>query len=174
MSLAGKPDIDTVTAARMVRPYAWVLDRVGDEGIRLTGAGYLPPAHVEAAATELGRAAWDTRNVLRRLGGLTGRSPALRGGVTEHRPSGFRPRCRGHLAGRRQATLRARHWARDTGHATLGTRHWAHDTGLSAYQGQPGPRASSGRTARSARRTSSSGSRKWSATLAKVAFPPAR
>ena len=38
----------------MVRPYAWVLDRVGDEGIRLTGAGYLPPAHVEAAATELG------------------------------------------------------------------------------------------------------------------------
>ncbi len=38
----------------MVRPYAWLLDRVGDEGIRLTGAGYLPPAHVEAAATELG------------------------------------------------------------------------------------------------------------------------
>ena len=53
-ALAGKPDIDTVTAARMVRPYAWLLDRVGDEGIRLTGAGYLPPAHVEAAATELG------------------------------------------------------------------------------------------------------------------------
>ncbi len=53
-ALAGKPDIDTVTAARMARPYTWVLDRVGDEGIRLTGAGYLPPAHVEAAATELG------------------------------------------------------------------------------------------------------------------------
>jgi Plasmid pRiA4b ORF-3-like protein len=53
-ALAGKPDIDTVTAARMVRPYAWLLDRVGDEGIRLTGAGYLPPAHVEAAATEPG------------------------------------------------------------------------------------------------------------------------
>ncbi len=53
-ALAGKPDIDTVTAVRMVRPYAWLLDRVGDEGIRLTGAGYLPPAHVEAAATELG------------------------------------------------------------------------------------------------------------------------
>jgi len=53
-ALAGKPDIDTVTAARMVRPYAWLLDRAGDEGIRLTGAGYLPPAHVEAAATELG------------------------------------------------------------------------------------------------------------------------
>jgi len=27
-ALAGKPDIDTVTAARMVRPYAWLLDRV--------------------------------------------------------------------------------------------------------------------------------------------------
>ena len=38
----------------MVRPYVWLLDRAGDEGIRLTGAGYLPPAHVEAAATELG------------------------------------------------------------------------------------------------------------------------
>jgi len=53
-ALAGKPDIDTATAARMVRPYTWLLDRVGAEGIRLTGAGYLPPAHVEAAATELG------------------------------------------------------------------------------------------------------------------------
>lgn len=53
-ALAGKPDIDTATAARMVRPYVWLMDRVGDDGIRLTGAGYLPPAHVEAAATELG------------------------------------------------------------------------------------------------------------------------
>jgi hypothetical protein len=53
-ALADKPDIDTAAAARMVRPYAWLIDRVGDNGIRLTGAGYLPPAHVEAAATELG------------------------------------------------------------------------------------------------------------------------
>jgi hypothetical protein len=53
-ALTRKPDIDTVTAARMVRPYAWLMDRVGGEGIRLTGAGYLPPVHVEAAATELG------------------------------------------------------------------------------------------------------------------------
>jgi hypothetical protein len=53
-ALAGKPDVDSVTAARMVRPYAWLLDRVGNEGIRLTGAGYLPPAHVEATTTELG------------------------------------------------------------------------------------------------------------------------
>ncbi|MBP2369081.1 plasmid pRiA4b ORF-3 family protein [Pseudonocardia parietis] len=46
--------LDADTAARMVRPYTWLLDRVGDRGITLTSAGYLPPAHVEAAATELG------------------------------------------------------------------------------------------------------------------------
>jgi hypothetical protein len=46
--------VDAGTATRMVRPYAWLLDRVGDGGIKLTGAGYLPPAHVEAAVTELG------------------------------------------------------------------------------------------------------------------------
>jgi hypothetical protein len=37
----------------MVRPYAWLLDRVGTDGIRLTGAGYLPPADVAAASAEL-------------------------------------------------------------------------------------------------------------------------
>jgi hypothetical protein len=41
-------------AARMVRPYSWLLDRVGTEGIKLTGAGYLPPAQVEAAMVALG------------------------------------------------------------------------------------------------------------------------
>ncbi len=46
--------IDADTAARMLRPYTWLLDRVGDDGITLTGAGYLPPTHVEAAAAELG------------------------------------------------------------------------------------------------------------------------
>jgi Plasmid pRiA4b ORF-3-like protein len=60
-SLIGKAlnepvEIDTETAARMVHPYTWLLDRVGDEGITLTAAGYLPPSHVEAAATELGLA----------------------------------------------------------------------------------------------------------------------
>ncbi len=45
--------VDTETAARMVHPYTWLLDRVGTEGITLTGAGYLPPVHVEAALTEL-------------------------------------------------------------------------------------------------------------------------
>lgn len=46
--------VDAATATRMVRPYTWLLDRVGDEGIKLTGAGYLPPLHVEAAVTDLG------------------------------------------------------------------------------------------------------------------------
>ncbi|MPZ79994.1 MAG: hypothetical protein GEV28_06165 [Actinophytocola sp.] len=40
----------------MVHPYTWLLDRVGADGITLTGAGYLPPAHVQAAVTELGLA----------------------------------------------------------------------------------------------------------------------
>src|SRR5439155_20198883 len=46
--------VDPATAARMARPYRWLLDRVGDNGIKLTSAGYLPPAHVEAAVAELG------------------------------------------------------------------------------------------------------------------------
>jgi hypothetical protein len=46
--------IDAQTATRMVRPYTWLLDRVGTDGITLTGAGYLPPAQVEAAVAELG------------------------------------------------------------------------------------------------------------------------
>jgi hypothetical protein len=45
--------IDAETAARMVRPYQWFLDRAGTEGIKLTSAGYLPPADVEALAAEL-------------------------------------------------------------------------------------------------------------------------
>jgi hypothetical protein len=45
--------IDADIAARMVRPYAWFLDRVGAEGIKLTSAGYLPPPDVEAAVAEL-------------------------------------------------------------------------------------------------------------------------
>ncbi len=45
--------IDVETATAMVSPYTWLLDRVGDDGIKLTNAGYLPPAHVEAAMAEL-------------------------------------------------------------------------------------------------------------------------
>lgn len=47
-------DIDAATAARMVHPYRWLLHRVGDDGIALTSAGYLPPADVSAAFEELG------------------------------------------------------------------------------------------------------------------------
>lgn len=46
--------IDAEAAARMVRPYSWFLDRVGPEGVKLTSAGYLPPADVQAASAELG------------------------------------------------------------------------------------------------------------------------
>jgi pRiA4b ORF-3-like protein len=46
--------VDAATATRMVGPYTWLLDRVGDGGIKLTSAGYLPPLHVEAAVAELG------------------------------------------------------------------------------------------------------------------------
>lgn len=45
--------IDAGTAATMVRPYSWLLDRVGTAGIKLTGAGYLPPSQVEAAMAGL-------------------------------------------------------------------------------------------------------------------------
>jgi hypothetical protein len=46
-------DVDADTAAQMVHPYTWLLHHVGDDGIKLTAAGYLPPAHVSAAFTEL-------------------------------------------------------------------------------------------------------------------------
>jgi len=45
--------IDAETAARMVRLYAWFLNRAGAEGIKLTSAGYLPPPDVEDAVAEL-------------------------------------------------------------------------------------------------------------------------
>ena len=47
-----EPDDDTKTA--MLHPYARFLDQVGDAGIALTQAGYLPPVHVEAVADLLG------------------------------------------------------------------------------------------------------------------------
>jgi hypothetical protein len=45
--------VDAEVAARMAHPYAWLVDRVGTEGIKLTSAGYLPPADVEALAAVL-------------------------------------------------------------------------------------------------------------------------
>jgi len=44
-------DLDAATTA--VRPYVWLIDRLGDDGIKLTAAGYLPPVHFEAAFAEL-------------------------------------------------------------------------------------------------------------------------
>nr|WP_246211005.1 plasmid pRiA4b ORF-3 family protein [Phytoactinopolyspora alkaliphila] len=62
-SLDEPVDIDAETAAQMVHPYMWLLHRVGEDGIKLTGAGYLPPAHVEAAMTELNlEGAWYGKN----------------------------------------------------------------------------------------------------------------
>ncbi|WP_163506397.1 hypothetical protein [Fodinicola acaciae] len=47
-------EIDAETQAEMMRPYSWLLDRIGDDGLKLTGSGYLPPAEVEAIYTALG------------------------------------------------------------------------------------------------------------------------
>ena len=47
-------DLPAATAARMVAPYTWLLSRVGDTGITLTKAGYLPPSVVEEAMAALG------------------------------------------------------------------------------------------------------------------------
>jgi hypothetical protein len=45
--------VEVESAAAAVRPYRWLIDRVGADGITLTAAGYLPPIHVAAASTEL-------------------------------------------------------------------------------------------------------------------------
>ena len=45
-------EIDSQAAASMVAPYTWLLNRVGDAGIKLSTAGYLPPAVVVAAMAE--------------------------------------------------------------------------------------------------------------------------
>jgi hypothetical protein len=47
-------EVDAAAAARMVHPFTWLLRRVGERGIKLTAAGYLPPAHVAAAFDQLG------------------------------------------------------------------------------------------------------------------------
>ncbi|MGO2747301.1 plasmid pRiA4b ORF-3 family protein [Microbacterium sp.] len=45
--------IDDETAARIIRPFAWLMDAVGPDGIALTSAGWMPPATVLAGMTEL-------------------------------------------------------------------------------------------------------------------------
>lgn len=51
--------IDANEAVTAVEPYTWLLDRVGDDGIKLTGAGRFPPAVVtEAMAVLEDRVDW--------------------------------------------------------------------------------------------------------------------
>lgn len=52
--LGRSAEVDAATAARMLRPYAWLLGRAGEDGIKLTDAGHLPPSQVKAALAELG------------------------------------------------------------------------------------------------------------------------
>lgn len=46
--------IEADAAARMVRPFAWLCERVGADGLTLTKAGWMPPAVVHEGMTELG------------------------------------------------------------------------------------------------------------------------
>ncbi len=50
--------VDVAAAAASVFPYTWLLRRLGPQGVRLTSAGYLPPAVVREAMRELG---WSER-----------------------------------------------------------------------------------------------------------------
>ncbi|GAA4489381.1 hypothetical protein GCM10023171_30190 [Microbacterium panaciterrae] len=47
-------DVDDATALRLIRPFAWLMDAVGPEGIALTSAGWLPPDTVLDGMTTLG------------------------------------------------------------------------------------------------------------------------
>ncbi len=49
---AAAANVEVATATRMVRPFAVLLDTVGD-GVKLTAAGYLPPAVVQTIFDEL-------------------------------------------------------------------------------------------------------------------------
>lgn len=46
--------VDVDTAARVIRPFAWLMETVGADGLALTSAGWMPPATVLAGMTELG------------------------------------------------------------------------------------------------------------------------
>ena len=49
---AAAADVEVATATRMVRPFTVLLDIIGD-GVKLTAAGYLPPAVVQTIFDEL-------------------------------------------------------------------------------------------------------------------------
>ena len=46
--------MDDETASRIIRPFAWLMDAVGADGLALTSAGWMPPATVLEGMTELG------------------------------------------------------------------------------------------------------------------------
>ncbi|MBS1675656.1 MAG: plasmid pRiA4b ORF-3 family protein [Actinobacteria bacterium] len=47
-------EMDPAEAARAIRPFGWLMEAVGAEGLTLTSAGWLPPATVLAGMIELG------------------------------------------------------------------------------------------------------------------------
>lgn len=58
-ALAGGPHlVDDATAELMVRPYQWLIRRIGVEGFTLTAAGWMPGHVVNDAMRELG---WESR-----------------------------------------------------------------------------------------------------------------
>jgi len=57
LSVSGVLDavaVDAVAAEKVVRPYRWLLARIGGDGLALTSAGFLPPAVVRACVDDLG------------------------------------------------------------------------------------------------------------------------
>lgn len=50
---ARAPEISAADRAACVRHYSWLLDRIGDDGVKLTSAGYLPPQLVHDTGVEL-------------------------------------------------------------------------------------------------------------------------
>lgn len=53
-NILGPSDIDPETAARIICPFAWLMNAVGPAGLDLTAAGWMPQATVLAGMTELG------------------------------------------------------------------------------------------------------------------------
>ncbi|MFI6575033.1 plasmid pRiA4b ORF-3 family protein [Nocardiopsis sp. NPDC050513] len=47
-------ELGPATVKEAVKPYLWLLEHVGDDGVKLTGAGYLPPTSVREAVEPLG------------------------------------------------------------------------------------------------------------------------
>lgn len=56
-ALSAAVEVSEADAARLIEPYVVLLDLIGD-GVRLTSAGYLPPALVEQLAERTGVAGW--------------------------------------------------------------------------------------------------------------------